>query len=154
MKKALLPLMTLASMLTLSTSWALARDKPGEAFAYGAGRIELARFPGQPPVPPPRPATAACSHPPWCAFDPGYRRAGAGVGHLTNGATWYFPGASTPVILGTGHGLADAEPRCGSSSARASSSTIARRERPRMVAEDVKYPTSSEGQGPYTRAAW
>ena len=72
MKTALLPLVTLASLLTLSTSWALAQDKPGEApFAYAAPAFikELdTRFPAQPPVPPSPRATAACStSPPWCA---------------------------------------------------------------------------------------
>ncbi len=112
MKTALLPLMTLAAMLTLSTSAALAQDKPGDApFAYAAPAFikELdTRFPAQPPVPPSPPRYGGVLHFPAVirAFDPtvGYRPELALVWDtLTEWeATWYFPEVQrTPVIRKT-----------------------------------------------------
>ncbi|MGH7334646.1 MAG: ABC transporter substrate-binding protein, partial [Candidatus Rokuibacteriota bacterium] len=112
MKTALLPLMALASLLTLSTSWALAQDKPGDApFAYAAPAFikELdTRFPAQPPVPPSPPRYGGVLHFPAVvrAFDPtvGYRPELALVWDtLTEWeATWYFPEVQrTPVIRKT-----------------------------------------------------
>ena len=115
MKTALLPLVTLASLLALSTSGVLAQDKqekPGEVpFAYAAPAFikEIdTRFPAQPPVPPSPPRYGGVLHFPAVvrSFDPtaGYRPELALVWDtLTEWeATWYFPEVQrTPVIRKT-----------------------------------------------------
>ena len=112
MKKCLLALVALASMLALSASRTPAQDKTGEApFAYTAPAFikELdTRFPAQPPVPPSPPRYGGVLHFPAVvrAFDPtvGYRPELALVWDtLTEWeATWYFPDVQrTPVIRKT-----------------------------------------------------